>query len=120
MNEFWARVRVFFKSAPTYLVAASAAVTILTEEISQELTGDVAANVVSLGGKAVSIIAAAVAIIRRVTPVLPDERGMLSPPKPINPADPAFDELDRGDITLTDVLLVLIAIGVAATVIKLY
>lgn len=95
MSELLSRVRVFFKSAPTYLVAAATVVTIITEELSQELTGDVAANVVSIGGKAVSIIGAAVAIIRRVTPVLPDERGMLSPPKPINPQDPAFDELGR-------------------------
>ncbi len=92
-NPVLARVRVFLKSAPTYLVAAGAVVTVLADELGKVFPNGWQDNATQIAGTLLGIIGAAVAIIRRVTPVLPEERGMLAPPKPPNPLDPATDEL---------------------------
>lgn len=92
MSKLLARVRVFLKSAPTYLVAAGAIVTIIVDEASKVLPHGWQDNAVQIGGTVAAIIGAAVTIIRRVTPVLPEERGLLAPPKPPNPLDPATTE----------------------------
>lgn len=98
MEQVLARIRVFLKSAPTYLVAAGAVLTIVADEIAKAVPAGWQDNVVRIGGTAAAIIGAAVTIIRRVTPVLPEERGMLAPPKPPNPLDPAADEIGAGEI----------------------
>lgn len=79
MNATLARIAVVAKAVPTYLVAASLVVTIVTSEIAEELDGDAKQNVVRWGGKAVAWIGAAVAIIRRSTPVIKEQRGLLEP-----------------------------------------
>lgn len=84
MKNIIARVRVVLQAAPTYLVAASTIVAIATEEIAQELPEGWQDNAVAIGGKVVAIIGAAVLIIRRVTPVIAEHRGLLPPPPPPN------------------------------------
>lgn len=64
------RVRVVLSAAVTWLVFAATVVTIVLQEV------DVPA-VTRFGGYALTVIGVAVAIIRRVTPVLPSERGVL-------------------------------------------
>lgn len=71
------RVKVVAGAAVTWLVAASIVITIFSEEIGGLLTDDTAALVASWATTAVGWLGAAVAIIRRVTPVLPEERGIL-------------------------------------------
>jgi hypothetical protein len=72
MPKLWRRARVVLTAAPSYLVAASTAVTIVMEEVD-------APGVAKYGAIAVGALGAAIAIIRRVTPVLPDDRGLLPP-----------------------------------------
>lgn len=78
MSKLLARIRVVLTAAPTYLVAASTVVTVLREEIVAAFPG----TAEEIGAVAVPVLAtlsAAVAIIRRVTPVIPEERGILKP-----------------------------------------
>lgn len=70
MARFYARVLVVLKAAPTWLVALSTVVTIVASEV------DIPA-VAEWSVKVVGWLGVAVAIIRRVTPVLPAERGLL-------------------------------------------
>lgn len=79
MKKLLKRARVILTAAPTYLVAAGAVVSIVADEVSKVLPAGWQDNAAQLAGAAVGIIGAAVAIVRRVTPVLPHERGILPP-----------------------------------------
>lgn len=76
MTKFLARVRVVLTAAPTYITTVAMVATVASEEIARafpaaaEPVGRVAVVVAAVAG-------AAVAIIRRVTPVLPAARGLL-------------------------------------------
>lgn len=79
MKKLLARIRVILTAAPTWLVFAALFVSTVTEEVAKVLPADWAAQVVTVGGHIVSWLAAAIAIVRRVAPVLPAERGILPP-----------------------------------------
>lgn len=72
------RIKVVAAAAVTWLSVASAIVIILSEEIANVLPAGQAETVGAWALKAVAVIGAAVAIIRRVTPVLPEDRGLLA------------------------------------------
>lgn len=80
MKSFIARVKVVLTAAPTYLTAASAAVIIAREEIVELLPEAWQGNAVQVTVTALAWLTAAITIIRRVTPVLPDDRGLLAKP----------------------------------------
>ena len=88
MSNLIDRVAVVAKAVPTYLVAAAIIVPIIAEEVAEELSGDTATKVVRIGAKVAGWLGAAVAIIRRSTPVIHSQRGLLKPPdgQPIIPA----------------------------------
>lgn len=77
MSKLAARILVVLKAAPTYLVAAGAVVTIVADELAKALPNGWQDNAVQIGGAVAGVIAAATAIIRRVTPVVEAERGLL-------------------------------------------
>lgn len=79
MKKFLARARVVLRSAPTWLVFAALVAQVVTEEVSKVVPAGAVAQVVAIGGHVVSWLGAAVAIIRRVTPALPADRGILPP-----------------------------------------
>ena len=66
------RVHTVLTAAVTWLTAAGAIAAILVEELA-----DMPA-VADIAAQAAVVIATATIIIRRVTPVLPDERGLTS------------------------------------------
>ncbi len=73
-----ARIRTVLASAVSWLVALAAVLTIVAEELAG------VAGLPDAVGRAIAtalvVIGVAVAIIRRVTPVLPGARGILPPP----------------------------------------
>jgi len=71
------RIRVVATAMPTWLVAASAVVVIVSEELAAVLPAGAGETVGRWAIVAVAVLGAAVNIIRRVTPVLPRERGIL-------------------------------------------
>lgn len=77
LRNTWRRVVVVAKAAPTWLVAASTAVTIASEELVKLLPDHWDEQVVRWATVATGALGAAVILIRRLTPVLPDERGIL-------------------------------------------
>lgn len=79
MSKLVARVKVLLKAAPTYLVAAGAVVTIVADEVAKALPTGWQDNALQIGGAVVPVIAAATAIVRRVTPVVEHQRGLLPP-----------------------------------------
>jgi len=88
MKNLIARARVILTAAPTYLVAAGAVVSVVSSEVSKVLPSGWQDNALQIGGAIGAIIGAAIAIVRRVTPVLVSERGLLSPPDGPKPPDP--------------------------------
>lgn len=91
-NKILARVKVVVTAAPTYLVGAAAVVTAFSEEIAKILPAGAGEAVARVALVVLSAIAAAIAIIRRVTPVLAIQRGLLPqgpPAPPVVPIDMA-------------------------------
>lgn len=78
MSGFLARVRTVLTAAPTYLTALAVIISIFSEEISTLLPEGPAGQVSHWAVVAVGWLGAAVTIIRRVTPVIPDERGLIA------------------------------------------
>ena len=77
MTNLIARAKVILTAAVTYIVIASTVLTVAAEEIGKVFTDGQAAQVLTIITRILAALAAAVSIIRRVTPVLPDERGIL-------------------------------------------
>jgi small neutral amino acid transporter SnatA (MarC family) len=79
MSNFIARTKVVLSAAVTWLVVAAAVLAIIAEELAKVLPDGPGQAVARVLGIALMAIGCAIAIIRRVTPVLPDERGILPP-----------------------------------------
>lgn len=79
LRRLWAGVLVVAKAAPTWLVTAATIITVFAEEIAKILPAPWADTVTTTAVTAVAAIYAILAIIRRVTPALPSERGILPP-----------------------------------------
>lgn len=79
MQNVIARIKVVLTAAVTWLVAASLVVTIVSSELADVLSDGTAETVAAVSLKIVAWLGAAVSIIRRVTPVLPDQVGLLPP-----------------------------------------
>lgn len=77
MSDFLERVKVVLANLNTWLVAAIAVVGIFAEEITEVLPEDWRGSVAQAVTIVVAVLAAAVAIIRRVTPVISEQRGLL-------------------------------------------
>lgn len=80
MSKTLARLAVLAKAAPTYLLIAATVVTVGSQYLADALPGDTATTVTKVAGVLLGIIGAATTIVRRVTPVLPAQRGLLEPP----------------------------------------
>jgi VanZ family protein len=70
------KVKTVLSAAVTYIVIAQAILVILADEIGQLFADGQAATVVQVIVRVGAVLTAAVSIIRRVTPVLPSERGL--------------------------------------------
>lgn len=79
MNELLARAKVLGTAVNTWLVGAAVIIPIIVSEVAHELPSDKAEVVTKWGGKAVTWIAVAIAIVRRSTPVIKSQRGLLAP-----------------------------------------
>lgn len=85
MNSTLERIRTLATAANTYLVAGALIVSIVTQEVAEELDGDTAEVVVRIGGKVVAWLGAAIMIVRRSTTVIEQQRGLLPIAGPIIP-----------------------------------
>lgn len=77
MTDLIARARVVVRAAPTWLTAAAVVLTAAAHEIST-LAPNGGEDIVRWLVTAAAWLTSAVAIIRRVTPVDPDRRGLLA------------------------------------------
>lgn len=80
MSSFLDRVKVIATSAVTWLTLAAAAIPRIADEIADEVPTQYADDVVRWGGSAAGWLLAAVAIIRIVTPVAKNLRGITPQP----------------------------------------
>lgn len=80
MSKLLARIRVLLHAAPSYLTVAAVVVTIISQELGDALPGNASTIVAKAAGAVLAVIATATAIVRRVTPVLAEDRGLLVPP----------------------------------------
>lgn len=81
MDKLIARIRVLLTTAITWLVALAALLAIVGPQIVAELGAD--SDVARWITTAVTTLAIAIAIVRRVTAVLPEARGVLAPSEQI-------------------------------------
>ena len=77
MNTTLARIRVVLNAAPTWIAAVSTILVIVADEVAAVLPAGQAEVVGAAVVRIVAWLGAAVAIIRRVRPVLDDEKGLL-------------------------------------------
>lgn len=80
MNRIIERLRVLLSAAPTYLAVAGVIVAVVSQEVGKLLPSGWQDNAFQVSGWLTGAIGAATAIVRRVTPVLPHQRGLLTPP----------------------------------------
>ena len=85
MNATLERIKTLANAANTYLVLAGLVVAIVTEEVAEELPSSTAETVVKVGGKVVGWLGAAIAIVRRSTVVIEEQRGLLPVAGPVIP-----------------------------------
>jgi hypothetical protein len=78
MNLTLARIRALLTAAPTWITSAAAVVVILRDTIAEHFPG-AADDVVAIATPVLAVLVAAHQIVRRVSPVLKAERGLLPP-----------------------------------------
>lgn len=79
MKKLIARIKVLLGAMPTYLTVAGVVVMIVTTEIADAIPGEIGTWAVKIGGYIGTVIAVATAIVRKVTPVLDSQTGLLGP-----------------------------------------
>lgn len=79
INELIEKAKVVAQAAVTWLVFISVVLTFAASEIADVVPGETGEEIVTWILRVVAWIGVAVGIIRRVTPVAPDERGILPP-----------------------------------------
>lgn len=80
MNEFIQRVKVIGQSIVTWAGVAILVLGVVSDEIVGLLPADMGGKVIGGIAVAVAVLTAIVKVIQRVTPVLPEARGILPPP----------------------------------------
>lgn len=82
MSDTFARVKSILSSIVFWMVLASTVISqVLDEFVASEFDDDTLASVIEWGGSALAILALAIAAIRRVTAVLPEQVGLTLPPE---------------------------------------
>lgn len=79
LNELIAKAKVIAQAVVTWLVFASVVLTFAAGEIADVVPGETGEAITVWVLRVVAWLGVAVGIIRRVTPVAPDERGILPP-----------------------------------------
>lgn len=77
MNETISKARVILSQAVTYLVFAGLLLNILVEELGDFADNPAVGWVIRVAGSAIVVVGVAASIIRRVTTVSVEERGIL-------------------------------------------
>lgn len=85
MTKLVARIKVILRALPTYMVGAAVVLTLLAPEIAKLLPSGIGEHVASWLIKIAAFLGAAVAIIRKVTPVAPSQVGILPQGPPSSP-----------------------------------
>lgn len=79
MTTFLARVRVLLRSAETWLIVAAGVVVALTPTVTELCPEGWRADAATIAARVGAVMAASVLVVRRVTTLLPGERGLLPP-----------------------------------------
>lgn len=74
MNDFLKRARTLLTALPTYLVLTATMLQVLIEELQE---AELVPSVVAVLLRVAAVVGAAIEIVRRSTPVLKGERGLL-------------------------------------------
>lgn len=82
MADLFARSRVLLSAAVTWITLAGAIVAIVLAELAPYADRPAVEWSIRILGGAATVLAVSASIVRRVTPVLPAERGILPPPPP--------------------------------------
>jgi hypothetical protein len=80
VSKLFDRIGVLLRAAPTYLAAAGVIIAIVADEVGKLAPSGWQDNAIQILGVLAAIVASATAIVRRVSPVAPFERGLLVPP----------------------------------------
>lgn len=83
-SKFLARARVVLTALPTRLIAVAGLITFALPLVTDQLP-EYADSITLWGGRVVALLGVAVAIIRKVTPVLPEQVGVLPQGPPSSP-----------------------------------
>lgn len=74
-----AKLKAILTSVVTYITIVQAALLIFAEELADLFVDGQAKDVIAVIVMVIAVLGAIVNIIRRVTPVLPDQRGLVLP-----------------------------------------
>lgn len=79
LKKLWAGAVVLAKALPTYLAIAAAVIPVLASAVADVVPNGWEDDVVRWGLTAVGIVAAVTQVVKRVTPVLKHQQGILGP-----------------------------------------
>lgn len=88
--DVWARVLVLARSLPGRVIALAAVVSALAEQIAGVLPAEAAADPAAVVVQILTAVAAIIVVVRNVTPVPVEQRGIL--PRQTNTVDAAADD----------------------------
>lgn len=77
LEEMWAKAQVVLTAAVTWLVIVAAVITVIADELAKVLPSPWSDRLSAWAITILGVLGAIIAIIRRVTPVEPAERGLL-------------------------------------------
>jgi len=109
INALLDRVKVVATAAVTYLTAAVVILSLVADQIVELLPNGDGQTVAAWLIRVVAVLSGAITIIRRVTPVVPQDRGLLPPDRAANANAPIPPNGEAGGVTITEVCLVVIA-----------
>ena len=114
------KIKAVLTSIVTWINVISAVLVILAEEIVNTFTDDdTARNVSTLIVRVIVVLTGIVTVIRRVTPVLPSQRGLTLPKNAPNTLKiPTNHNIggngnDRGESSIALFCIIIVAVGVA-------
>ncbi len=79
LKRFWARLVVLARAVPTWATIAALAAPIVADEAARVLPAPWSERVTAVALSFAGVCTAIVTVVRRVTPVLEHERGILPP-----------------------------------------
>lgn len=110
MSDLLTRIRTLLTALPTWLTVTAAVLSIVVQELADYVDNPTAAWIVRIGLGALTVVTVAIAIVRRVTEVIPGHRGLLPIRNPVPAASTGLRRRDAGLGLIETICLIVVVV----------